>query len=127
MAHRGRDAPSPLMLCACPVSYNLSLPTIARPWYGSPDAPAPSGLWPMCVCFCRSSAMATSDRHVSSGPPTLPTRRPTQDHGSGALGARRLPAASAGGQVAPAQEGDAPLDTRDAPSVPLGPWLGPRP
>src|SRR5438132_8609455 len=65
----------------------------------------------MCGCSYTSSATATSDRPGSSGPPTLPTRRPGQDHGSGAVCARLPRAKSAGRPASLAPARDAILDT----------------
>src|SRR5437588_13060530 len=113
--------------CAGPGSSSPSLLTTAPPWYGGPDAPGPSAPWPMCGCSCRSSVMATSDHPGSSGLPKLPTRRPRQDHGSGAVCARLLggECAAQPDSLGPAR--DAILDTHGESSAPPSPWLGPPP
>src|SRR4030095_593981 len=77
----------------------------------------------ICVCSYRSSVTATSDHPVSSGLPTLPMRRPGQDHRSGAVCAR-LPRAESAGRLdslAPAR--DAILDTHGESSAPPSQWL----
>src|SRR5437879_13760 len=56
----------------------------------------------MSVYSCRASVTATSARPGSSGPPTLPRRRPRQDHGSGAGCARLPPARGLGHRRQPA-------------------------
>src|SRR5439155_10948468 len=68
--------------------------------------------------------MATSDHPGSSGLPKLPTRRPRQDHGSGAVCARLLGGECAAQPDSLGSARDAILDTHGESSAPQAPGMG---